>query len=179
MIESFEGARTPAIEWPMKKCERHGCERVWKAGERRWRCPKCELEKKRRYRSGHIDECRERDRKLARSERRMEYSRQYSRRRRREQRDRVYARAAAERAVKSGRLTRPESCPRCGSSAHRIEGHHFSYAPEDRLAVLWFCIRCHAQLDAAILLAGDDGSPYRVTLEFMGRYARSKSGASR
>lgn len=59
-----------------------------------------------------------------------------------ERRKRHNARAALRYAVRSGRLSRPRSCGRCGRVTPKIHGHHPDY---DRpLEVLWLCVRCHA-----------------------------------
>lgn len=46
-------------------------------------------------------------------------------------------------AVRTGRMTRPDSCPRCDSTT-RIVGHHEDYSKP--LDVLWMCSRCHSRL---------------------------------
>lgn len=55
--------------------------------------------------------------------------------------EKLKARQAIARALKSGKLTKPELCEACGSSG-RIEGHHMDYA--ERLKVLWLCPPCHS-----------------------------------
>lgn len=51
------------------------------------------------------------------------------------------ARTAVKRAIKSGVLSRPDTCDHCGGSATRIEGHHPDYSKP--LKVLWLCRPCH------------------------------------
>jgi hypothetical protein len=46
------------------------------------------------------------------------------------------AKLALASAVKTGRIQK-EHCPICGTSD--VEGHHFSYAPENWLKVIWVC----------------------------------------
>ena len=48
---------------------------------------------------------------------------------------------AVNNAVRDGRLVKPLACENCGSTAHRIHGHHDDY---DRpLEVCWLCPACH------------------------------------
>lgn len=50
---------------------------------------------------------------------------------------------AIQRALKTGRLTRPTRCEVCGALGRTIAHHHKGYAPRYRLAVLWLCNSCH------------------------------------
>jgi len=50
------------------------------------------------------------------------------------------ARQAVARAVKSGRLVRPDFCSRCDVSC-KPEGHHHDYSKP--LEVEWLCDDCH------------------------------------
>lgn len=52
------------------------------------------------------------------------------------------AHAAVHRAIKSGRLVRPNRCELCNTPGPVI-AHHWSYAPEHRLDVDFICRRCH------------------------------------
>ena len=45
-----------------------------------------------------------------------------------------------QRAVKSGRITKPTVCSDCGCN-DKIQAHHSDYS--DALNVLWLCHRCH------------------------------------
>lgn len=57
--------------------------------------------------------------------------------------EKVTARSAVNNALKSGRLTKPTSCERCGE--RRPQAHHYlGYAPEHHLAVRWLCTWCHS-----------------------------------
>ena len=60
--------------------------------------------------------------------------------------ERKHARDAVYRAVKEGRLIKPDRCEDCGATG-RIEGHHHSYEPEHWLDVKWVCKRCHNKRD--------------------------------
>jgi len=48
------------------------------------------------------------------------------------------------RAVKSGELLRPESCPQCGEKTI-VDAHHEDYGKP--LDVDWMCRKCHATLN--------------------------------
>ena len=54
-----------------------------------------------------------------------------------------YAQRKVQRAVKSGVLTRPSTCPSCGARGVRIEAHHDDYSKP--LNVRWLCSFCHKQ----------------------------------
>jgi len=54
---------------------------------------------------------------------------------------RWYARQALNRAVRSGRITKPTNCSRCGED-RKITGHHPDY--NKPLEVEWLCYECHA-----------------------------------
>ena len=55
------------------------------------------------------------------------------------------ARIEVNKAVKSGKLTKPTVCPLCKQSNSRIEGHHTDYTKP--LDVVWLCTECHADAD--------------------------------
>ena len=48
-------------------------------------------------------------------------------------------------AVRDGKLTKPNSCVKCGKTGCKIYGHHWSYLPEHHLDVLWVCSSCHGK----------------------------------
>lgn len=66
-----------------------------------------------------------------------------SRRWKRNNKAKEQAHKAVARAVKTGKLTKPTECPKCGADK-RIEGHHHDY--EKKLDVIWLCQSCHLAL---------------------------------
>jgi hypothetical protein len=67
-----------------------------------------------------------------------------------EVRKRYLARQFVHSAVQSGKLIRPDVCPKCGKSDYRIEGHHHNgYEPEHVLDVVWYCLKCHKEIERA------------------------------
>jgi len=57
-------------------------------------------------------------------------------------RDRQRCRWAVKRAVKSGKLVRPNSCQTCSKTCHP-HAHHPDYGKA--LSVEWLCISCHVE----------------------------------
>lgn len=57
------------------------------------------------------------------------------------------ARRAVYKAVKSGRIVKPETCQWCGS-LERLEGHHTDYS--EPLKVAWLCDGCHQIADSIL-----------------------------
>lgn len=55
----------------------------------------------------------------------------------------IRAREALKRAVRAGRIVKPDPCQGCAGQAGRIVGHHTNYAKP--LEVEWLCDRCHEQ----------------------------------
>ena len=59
--------------------------------------------------------------------------------------ERTRARQVVTRAIRAGRLTRPDACDRCGKGG-TIEAHHADYSKP--LEVEWLCKDCHAAAKA-------------------------------
>ena len=57
------------------------------------------------------------------------------------------AKVYVQRAVRSGKLHKPSLCPECRVPGRTVEGHHhFGYARENWLEVVWRCRSCHKLL---------------------------------
>jgi hypothetical protein len=167
------GTRKPLVDFPPDKVNRDGrrgkCrECVLRrqrelraenpARERQWveANKSSVLESKRAYRKRNEERLRIETRERQRSRREdpgvahkcREYARAYVKRRKCTKSwgtdAHALARDAVNKALKSGKLTKPEKCTACGSSG-LIHGHHRSYAPEDWLDVVWLCTRCHGR----------------------------------
>ena len=63
--------------------------------------------------------------------------------------ERKHARDAVYRALKEGRMVKPQTCQDCGKEAY-LEGHHSSYEESHWLDVQWCCKSCHNKRDKAL-----------------------------
>ncbi len=101
------------------------------------KCKKCNRRDVRLHRQDKIEKYRAYDRERGA---RMDASRLRS------YRARCPEKAKAHRAVayrlRTGDLSRPESCERCGSDFH-IHAHHDDYSKP--LDIMWLCASCHKQ----------------------------------
>lgn len=70
-----------------------------------------------------------------------EFARKSAAEQRKNNPERVLARNAVYRAVRSGRLVRPDRCSKCGTKCKPNAHHHKGY--QDRLNVIWLCVSCH------------------------------------
>jgi len=74
-------------------------------------------------------------------------SARYSRLQRERHPEQKHARDAVYRALKTGRLVKPDACEDCGTLAESLpdglHGHHESYDKDKWLDVVWLCRRCH------------------------------------
>lgn len=123
------------------------------------RCGRCKLElprssfhKNTKKRDGLQSSCREctsevgmaayrRDIEKSRA-RRREATRRYAKKNpKKGSHPHAHAHAAVMKAVKSGRLVRPDVCEQCRKSESRIEAHHDDYSKP--LDVRWLCAACH------------------------------------
>lgn len=57
------------------------------------------------------------------------------------------AHIAVYRALKNGRMIRPEACESCGGVGKTEAHHHNGYEKEHRLDVVWLCRKCHDLAD--------------------------------
>ena len=122
-------------------------------------CKKCRLAQQKRYEQAteeHIyrrkrarreaipaEIRRERDRERHRrgSKKRAAYQKKW----REENKDRVSAHGKVARAIRAGKLVRPNKCERCGRSDMTIDAAHKDYSKP--LEVMWLCKRCHRIVD--------------------------------
>lgn len=120
------------------------CERCGKR-MRNSRAAHCSVECAQEARASAEETIRARNmlRSLADDERRRRL-REYQNTRRSKDKLQSTARRAVQRAVKSGKLTKPRACPVCKRRlpAKLIHGHHEDY--NRPLDVRWMCQRCHA-----------------------------------
>lgn len=57
------------------------------------------------------------------------------------------AHIAVYRAVKSGKMTKPDLCEECGKTCIPEGHHHKGYSKEHRLDIVWLCRDCHDLAD--------------------------------
>ena len=97
--------------------------------------------------SGLMSRCRDCDRERTKAKRRTDEGRAKmvvdSRRWKRANKIKENAHKAVARALKAGKLSRPDTCSRCPSDEH-IQGHHPDY--QQPLFVIWLCRDCHTNL---------------------------------
>jgi len=53
------------------------------------------------------------------------------------------ARDAVYRALKEGKIIKPDRCQDCGRVTRDIHGHHESYEENRFLEIVWVCRKCH------------------------------------
>jgi len=92
--------------------------------------------KRRRRRRENLERARE----LGRKDSRLHIVR-YGRPKREPEKEQ--ARTWVKREIKSGRLKKPEICPRCGRTDSRIEAHHDDYSKPAQIE--WLCSLCHGE----------------------------------
>ena len=107
------------------------------------RCKVCHRKEARRIRSENLERYREYDRQRGKSdERKLSYKIKNKNKRKFE--GPIYDKAhnALVRAVKLGKIIRPDHCERCHITCVP-QGHHDDYSKP--LEVMWLCPICHAQ----------------------------------
>lgn len=88
--------------------------------------------------TGQTPKAKERDRNRNRAPHRIEAQAEHQRQKRKE----CNAKNAVHRAVKCGKMTRPDTCSACGVEC-KPDGHHDDY--DKPLDVRWLCRACHKQ----------------------------------
>jgi hypothetical protein len=58
------------------------------------------------------------------------------------------ARAAVAYALRTGAITKPERCERCGTQTENLHAHHWDY--HEALDVRWLCPPCHTAVHVAM-----------------------------
>lgn len=101
-------------------------------------CVKLRMEK---YRKENIEKIREYDVKRSKTEKRKKLRKSRTLRKNHEVENYQRCHNAIMRAVKSGKIVRPEYCEVCSKKC-RTEAHHKSY--DESLRVVWMCRTCHA-----------------------------------
>jgi predicted DNA-binding protein (UPF0251 family) len=66
------------------------------------------------------------------------------------------ARSRVAKAIRSGRLVRPDSCEECGKTVF-VEAAHLNY--HDYMAIRWLCRSCHRRWDAENPKMHEDPGP--------------------
>ena len=106
-------------------------------------------------RDGHLNKCKSctkhdsadhyeakmKDPQWREKERARTKARQTDRNNRYRTKERHLANAAVRWAVVSGKLTKPDTCEKCGECECRVEAHHEDYSKQ--LEVQWLCTLCH------------------------------------
>lgn len=59
--------------------------------------------------------------------------------------DKKKAQTTLNNAVRDCKIIKLSSCEHCGTTEKKIQGHHWSYAAEHRLDVIWLCTSCHGK----------------------------------
>ena len=104
-------------------------------------CSECWKAKVRANRAANPERYRAYDRERGRTpSRKLQYA---DKQRRRRSGDSAYMRAhnVVTRAIRAGKLTRPDKCERC-PAARRIQAHHDDHRVP--FAIMWLCPICHA-----------------------------------
>lgn len=73
-----------------------------------------------------------------------------------------WAQQSCNRAIKSGKLNKPDRCERCGDGG-KIIGHHHNYSKP--LDVLWLCCSCHGKEHCDVGFSGFSDGDVQVRLE--------------
>jgi hypothetical protein len=124
------------------------------AGGRSTKCKECVKANVRANRLKRLEYYREYDRQRTDVPKRVEARREYQKQNRGRiaciqkswnaaNPEKIKARTKVANAVRDGKLTKPEACERCQSTALRLHGHHEDYSKP--LEVMWLCEPCHGK----------------------------------
>ena len=80
------------------------------------------------------------EKKRAKTEKRKVQVRMYTKKNREKNPEKYKARTSVSNALRSGRLTRPAFCTKCGIKC-KPQAHHEDYSKP--LDVVWVCAKCH------------------------------------
>ena len=109
------------------------------------KCKACTRRDVREHRAANIERIREYDRSRATLPHRLALRNRVTAAWAARHPERRPTHARVSKALRAGKLTKPEACQRCGR-ASRLEGHHHDYSKP--LDVEWLCKPCHAQADS-------------------------------
>ena len=110
------------------------------------KCKKCNKQDNNQNRAKKLEYYREYDReRYSNDPIRHEYNDKKSAESRKKHPSHSRAHCAVARAVKNGRLLRPNKCSVCDAEG-KLHAHHDSYLKEDYLKVTWLCTPCHSSI---------------------------------
>ena len=105
-------------------------------------CKSCVKDRVNKYRTDNIESARAYNRSRSHLKKRKALHAQITKKRRREVEGYESAHKTVERAVKSGKIAKPNKCQCCGNSS-KLEAHHNDYS--EKLSIIWLCPACHKQ----------------------------------
>lgn len=106
------------------------------------KCKSCTKSDVHQNREANIEKIREYDRDRSKLPHRVKARIDYAKKFKAEHPEKRKAHHAVNNAIRDGRMKKPDSCSRCGST-FRIEGHHTDYSKP--LDVVWLCSACHSR----------------------------------
>lgn len=139
--------RDGVVHWPCPTCARALPADAFYTKKSRWnglsnQCRECHTDGSIRTRDPERTRIARRQSMRRSRARHLEEHRARDRARVRPYDEKVKARNTLNRAVRSGKITRPASCTECGDIG-KVAAHHPDYAKP--LAVIWLCYLCHAE----------------------------------
>jgi hypothetical protein len=103
------------------------------------------------YRARKPEKQRDANRKWRQSDHGREYMRRNAEEFRINNPQKKRAQNEVAKAVKDGRMTRPESCVSCGTQCKPSGHHRLGYARQHWFDVQWLCRSCHYKADRGLL----------------------------